>query len=112
MINKLKKWWLGEEVFNNHPLVFSGRGQFKKHWTSSLAHFFISLFINPERRSIFLAVMVFITFIFMLLNHFSNTNTSENTGNPERKSGEKVAEITSQINKDQDSNIENGTKKN
>ena len=112
MIEILKKWWRGEEVFNNHTLVISGRGQFKKHWTSSLAHFFISLFINPERRSIFLAVMVFITFIFMLLNHFSNTNTSENTGNPERKSGEKVAEITSQINKDQGSNIENGTKKN
>lgn len=115
MIEKIKKWWNGEDIFHknnpNDPVIFIGWNN-KKHWTSVFAHWFVSLFTNPERRSIFLAVMVFITFIFMLLNHFSNTNTSENTGNPERKSGEQVAEITSQINKDQGSNIENETKKN
>jgi len=42
----------------------------------------------------------------IFLNHFSNVNTSENTGNPERKSGEQVDEVTSQVNKGQGSNIE------
>lgn len=48
MIEKVKKWWRGEEVFNNHPLVFSGRGQFKKHWTSIWVHLIINYIKNHQ----------------------------------------------------------------
>jgi len=67
MIERIKKWWHGEDVFHENdprsPIVFIG-WQNKKHWTSKIAHWLLSLFTNPERRSIFLAILGFITFIF------------------------------------------------
>lgn len=38
IIEKIKSWWSGEEVFHSHPLVFSAKGQIKRHWTSIWAH--------------------------------------------------------------------------
>ena len=113
IIEKIKSWWSGEDIFHENkpsdPVIFIGWNN-SKHWTSSLAHWIVSLFTNPERRATFLAVLGFITFAFMLLKYFSDTNSNKNTTNPERKSGEPVAEIVNQINQDQGSNIKNNSK--
>ncbi len=47
-------------------------GSYEKHWTSKFVHWFISLFTYPERRAIFLAVIGFITFIFMIFKYFNH----------------------------------------
>ncbi|MDN5622808.1 MAG: hypothetical protein L0G96_06725, partial [Acinetobacter sp.] len=64
--DKIKKWWRGEDIIHKNnpsdPLIFIGWNN-KKHWTSSLVHWIVSLFTNAERRSTFLAVLAFITFI-------------------------------------------------
>lgn len=78
MIERVKKWWHGEDIVRendpNSPIMFIGWSN-KKHWSSKIAHWLISLFTNPERRSIFLAILGFITFVLMLVKYFTNTNT-------------------------------------
>lgn len=98
MFKRIKRWWKGEEVFNPHHLVFSGRSQFKKHWTSSLAHWFVSLFTSRERRPTFLAVLTFVTFVVMLLKILTNTDTDQNTTNPEGKNREYITPINKEAN--------------
>ncbi|MDO3663380.1 hypothetical protein [Acinetobacter higginsii] len=78
MFEWLKEWWNGKNIVHendpNSPLVFIGWHN-KKHWTSKLAHWIASLFTNTERRSIFLAVLAFITFVFMIMKYFSSATT-------------------------------------
>lgn len=76
MFKKIKRWWNGgySSRQDNNPSGLSFINIENKHWTSRLVHWLISLFVNPEKRAILLAVLGFITFIFMLLKYFSNTN--------------------------------------
>lgn len=102
MIDKIKKWWNGEDIFHKNkpsdPVIFIGWHN-KKHWTSLLVHWIISLFTNHERRSTFLAVLGFITFVFMLLKYFTNTDANQNTTNPERSNREPIAEMHTSTDK-------------
>ena len=96
MIRKIKKWWDGENIIHeNHPddpVIFIGWNN-KKHWTSKLVHWIVSLFTNTERRATFLAVLAFITFMFMLLKYFTNTDADQNTTNPQRDNREPNTQI-------------------
>lgn len=73
MFEKIKKWWNGED--ETVQMQYTWYMKNTKHWTSRPVHWLISLFVNPEKRAIFLAVLGFITFSFMLLKYFSSTNT-------------------------------------
>lgn len=101
MIKKIKKWWDGEDIVHeNKPgdsVFFIGWNN-KKHWTSSLVHWVVSLFTNPERRSTFLAVLAFITFIFMILKYFSNTDSEQYSANPKSENREASAPINKPVN--------------
>lgn len=48
MFEKIKKWWNGEEVFHSHPLVFSAKGQIKRHWTSRITHSIVNYIIKHQ----------------------------------------------------------------
>lgn len=80
MIEKIKRWWNGDLI------TYEGEGYFgvsyDRHWTSRFAHWFLSLFLNPNRRAVFLAVLGFITFIFMLFKFFSDTHPQQDTTQP------------------------------
>jgi hypothetical protein len=95
MFEKFKKWWYGEDIVHKNkptdPLIIIGLYN-KKHWTSSLVHWFVSLFTNPERRPIFLAVLTFITFLIMLVSFINNTPPEQSLANKENSDKAIIAE--------------------
>ena len=101
MIEKIKKWWNGEDiVYQNKPsdpIVLIGWKN-KKHWTSSLVHWVVSLFTNSERRSVFLAVLAFMTFIFMILKFFTHTDPEQYSTNPKSENRAASAPINESTN--------------
>jgi len=101
MIDKIKKWWRGEDIIHKNnpsdPLIFIGWNN-KKHWTSSLVHWIVSLFTNAERRSTFLAVLAFITFIFMILKYFTHTDPEQYSANPQSENREASTPINKPVN--------------
>lgn len=81
----LRKWWQGKYIEppkarSSDDLIFM-MGHYEKHWTSKFFHWFISLFTNPERRAIFLAVIGFITFIFMIFKYFDHESSNQKSIN-------------------------------
>ena len=101
MIEKIKKWWNGKDIFHENkpsdPVIFIGWSN-KKHWTSSLLHWIVSIFTNPERRSAFLAALAFITFIFMILKYFTHTDSEQYSTYPKTENREASAPINKPVN--------------
>jgi len=96
IIEAIKNWWHGKDTFqeyNQYDHAFFPMPFNKKHWTSRLAHWIVSLFTNTERRSVFLAVLGFLTFLIMLLKYFTNTDADQNTTNPQRDNRETNTQI-------------------
>jgi len=96
VIKKIKKWWNGDYNLHQSPDFFTIGNE--KHWTSSLLHWVVSLFTNPERRSIFLAVLGFITFIFMILKYFTHTDSEQYSTYPKSENREASAPINKPVN--------------
>ena len=96
IIKAIKTWWNGKDIHQefhpDYPLFFPMPLN-EKHWTSRLAHWIVSLFTNTERRSVFLAVLGFITFLIMLLKYFTNTDADQNATNPQRDNREPNTQI-------------------
>jgi len=96
IIRAIKAWWNGKDTFHRERCGYGDALPLythSKHWTSNLAHWIVSLFTNPERRSTFLAVLGFTTFLFMLLKYFTNTDADQNTTNPQRDNREPNTQI-------------------
>lgn len=96
IIKAIKAWWNGRDIYqepNKGDSVFFLMPLNEKHWTSRFFHWIVSLFTNPERRSIFLAVLGFITFLIMLLKYFADTDANQDATNPQRDNREPDAQI-------------------
>ncbi len=96
IIKAIKTWWNGKDIYqkpSRSDSVFFLMPLNEKHWTSRLAHWIISLFTNTERRSVFLAVLGFVTFLIMLLKYFADTDANQDTTNPQRDNREPDAQI-------------------
>lgn len=96
IIKAIKTWWNGKDIYQKpgrSDSVFFLMPLNEKHWTSKFAHWIVSLFTNPERRSTFLAVLGFVTFLIMLLKYFADTDANQDTTNPQRDNREPDAQI-------------------
>ena len=96
IIKAIRTWWNGKDIYEKqgrYDAVFFASPLNRKHWTSRFAHWIVSLFTNTERRSVFLAVLGFFTFLIMILKYFADTNTNQNTTNPQRDNREPNTQI-------------------
>lgn len=93
---KIKKWYNGDPGESHWEPIEEIRTVIRPpshHWTARFLQWLVSLFKDSERRSILLAVLGVLTFIFSFLNFLSNGYTNQNSTQPKGENGEIVRAV-------------------
>ncbi|MBP8005839.1 MAG: hypothetical protein KAZ18_02940 [Acinetobacter sp.] len=72
MFDQIKKWWCGVEVLADKkvgdPIRPNPPSRFRRHWTSIMARLVVSLFSDPERCRIMLAILAVIAIVISVID--------------------------------------------